>query len=170
MFGVNIVNYNSEYTYKIQTTKGIAQTAQNPITGKLEISSMNTSFWIVDLGHGESADVTVMASRSGYLDGILKFTGTASLGVAYIPTLSNPTWNFSSDNYRTTFKVENMNPLYAFKASTTVGVVSLDAQGNALLTGLKCVDNGTVTVTSSRPGYAEGSANFGASLGCSTNK
>ena len=78
-FTVNMTNYNSLYSLAITTSAGsVAQ--GTPIGSNLPLT-------VSGLTTGQSATITVVATRTGYTDGTSGVVGNATLGGALTPTL-----------------------------------------------------------------------------------
>ena len=70
---MQVSNYDAEFTWDVATTAGSAS-----ISGTGLIT-------VIGLGAGQSATVTVTASRAGFNDGEAEVTGSANVGAALTP-------------------------------------------------------------------------------------
>jgi hypothetical protein len=75
-------------------------------------------------------------------------------GVRIDPVLSH----VSSYDFRFTVQVTNYDAAFTYTVTTTAGVASINSTGLVSVTGLRIDQSATVTVTSTRVGYATGSA------------
>ena len=147
-FTVNVTNYNANYTFTPTTTAGVVTPGTvNGSTLPLTVTGLSTA---------QSATVTVAVTRAGgYRDATASVTATATqLGLA--PTLSSAV---STANGFTT-SITNYDPLYTFTCTSTSGSCALGTVSGATrpltITGLSAGQSATITVTTTRTGYANG--------------
>ena len=151
-FTVQISNYDAEFTWDVVTTAGSAS-----INGTGLIT-------VIGLGAGQSATVTVTASRVGFNDGSAEVTGTANAA----PTPEFGSVSSTDDGF--TVQVSNYDAEFTWDVATTGGSVSINDTGLITVTGLGAGESATVTVTASRVGFNEesaevtGNANVGTAL------
>ena len=141
-FKVQVSNYDAAYSWTASTTEGSVT-----ISG----SGLVT---VTGLTPGQSAMVTISSTRSGYRDGTGNVSGSA-INAALIPAFATPAR--TADGF--TVQVSNYDPAYSWTASTTEGSVTISGSGLVTVTGLKPSQNATITVNSTRSGYAGGAAN-----------
>ena len=114
-----------------------------------------TSCTVTSLSNGTSYTFTVTATNS-------VGTGSASsASSAVIPTGAALTSTFASPSSTAdgfTVQVSNHDSDYTYAATTTAGSVSISNAGLVTVTGLTPGQSATVTITTSRTGYAGGSA------------
>ena len=92
--------------------------------------------------------------RTGYAGGSATATGSASAGSALTPTFATPT--STADGF--TVQVSNYDAAYTWAVSTTAGSATISNAGLVTVAGLTPEQSATVTVTTTRTGYAGGSA------------
>jgi titin len=141
-FTVQVSNHDSDYTYAATTTAG-------------SVSISNAGLvTVTGLTPGQSATVTITTSRTGYAGGSADVSGTATTGAALTSTFASP--SSTADGF--TVQVSNHDSDYTYAATTTAGSVSISNAGLVTVTGLTPGQSATVTITTSRTGYAGGSA------------
>jgi len=155
-FEVNVTNFNAAYAFTPSivagsagaVTKGVASGAILPLT-------------VTGLTGGVSSIVSVATTRAGYAAAAATVTGSAALGAALTPTFSTPVP--TADGF--TVNVTNYNPAYTFTTSIAAGspgAVSTDTASGAILpltvTGLTRGVVSTVSIATTRTGFAAGSA------------
>ena len=144
-FTFSVTNYDSAYLFNVTTsagsiTKGVASGANLPVT----ISGLNA---------GQSATVSVSAVRSGFNTASASISGSASTGAALNPAFGLPVASSSGFSVNIT----NYDSKFNYLASSTVGTASVNSLGTVTVSGLTPGVSATVTVTTSRTGYASGS-------------
>ena len=148
-FTVNVTNYDAAYKFAPQTSAGhvalgVASGTTLPITVQLESRS--------------SATITVTTTRTGYVAGHSTVTGSKLPNVALTPTFSTPI----STATGFAVNVTNYNSAFSFTATSTAGrVVKGNRQNHSLtltVTGLAAGISATITVSTTRRGYAGGSS------------
>ena len=153
-FTVQVSNYDAEFTWDVATTAGSAS-----INGTGLIT-------VIGLGAGQSATVTVTASRAGFNDGSAEVTGNATVGAALTPEFDA----VSSTVDGFTVQVSNYDGAFVWEVSASTGSAAINNSGLITVTGLTPSQTATVNVTASRTGYESGtaeisgSANVGAAL------
>jgi len=152
-FTFNITNYDSAYTWGKSTTAGTV-TFGTPSGSTYPVT-------VTGLAAGTSATVTITTSRTNYNGGTADRSGTANTGAAYTPIISAAT--STADGF--TGQVTNYSASYTWSITTTAGSVSFtgspnipSATYNFTVTGLSSGQSATVTVTTTRTNYANGSA------------
>ena len=153
-FTVQVSNYDDNYSWTVTSTAGSA--------------SINTSglVTLTGLTPGQSATVTVTATRAGVDDGSADVTGSASIADALTPSFDTP----SSTAVGFTVQVNNYDGDFTWTVSASAGSVSINETGLVAVSGLNSGQAATVTVTTTRSGFgngaaeASGSANIGAAL------
>jgi hypothetical protein len=109
---------------------------------------------VTGLAAGASATLTVTTTRAGYAGGSADATA-AALGAALVPAFAAATP--TADGF--TAQLTNYDAQYVWAASATGdGAASVSGAGLATVTGLAAGASATLTVTTTRAGYAGGSA------------
>ena len=140
-FTVAITNHDPDYTWDA-TTDG-------PASASIDGSGLLT---VTGLAPGASTTVTVSTSREGYTDEEDEVTGTA-LAAALDPTFGAVTRTTQGF----TVMITNHDPAYSWNATATNGALAtIDVNGLLTVTGLDPGNSSTVTVTTTRAGYAGG--------------
>jgi len=153
-FTFNVTNYNAAYTYTCTVpggtcTPGTANGATLPVT-------------VTGLAAASAATAVVTTSRTGFLPGTVNVAGASTGYVApgLVSTFGTPT-RFGTGT-TLTVNVTNYNAAYTYALSSTGGTVAWSQQGangatrQLRVTGLTNGVNVTVTVTTTRTGYAAG--------------
>jgi subtilisin-like proprotein convertase family protein/phosphotransferase system HPr-like phosphotransfer protein len=146
-FTVQISNYDAEFTWNVATTAGSANISS---TGLITV---------IGLGAGQSATVTVTASRAGFNDGESGVTGSANLGAALTPEFGA----VSSTTDGFTVQVSNYDAAYVWEVSASTGSAAIDGAGLITVSDLSASQSTTVSVTVSRTGYESGAADISGS-------
>jgi subtilisin-like proprotein convertase family protein/phosphotransferase system HPr-like phosphotransfer protein len=153
-FTMQVSNYNAEFTWDVVTTAGSAS-----INGMGFIT-------VIGLGAGQSATVTVTASRVGFNDGSAAVIGNAATGAALAPEFDAPSSNVTGF----TVQVSNYDVVFVWEVSASTGSAAINDSGLITVSGLAPSQSATVNVTTSRTGYESGiaeisgSADVGAAL------
>jgi hypothetical protein len=134
-FTVTITNYDSNYTWAASVG------SIDAVSGVLTVTGLSA---------GASSTVTVSTSRATYSNGSANVTGTA-LSSALNPGFGSVTRTANGF----TVSITNYDANYTWVA--TSGTV--DSSGLLSVTGLAASATQTVTVSTSRSGYVDGSAN-----------
>ena len=152
-FTFNITNYDAAYTWGKSTTAGTA-TFGTPSGSTYPVT-------VTGLAAGTSATVTINTTRTNYNSGTANRAGTANTGAAYTPIISAVT--STADGF--TGQITNYSSSFNWFISTSAGSVSFtgspniaNATYNFTVTGLSSGQSATVTVTTTRTNYANGSA------------
>ena len=145
-FSFSITNYDSAYTYSVSTSagtavKGLASGSTLPIT-------------ISNLVAGQSANVTITVSRTGFTTTTGTISGSAVTGTALNPTFATPISNSSGF----TVAITNFDSKFTYKATSTLGNVTVSTGGLLTVTGMTPGSSATITVSTSRTGFTSGSA------------
>ena len=146
-FTVQTSNYSTDYIWGKSTTAGLVN---------LSNSGLIT---VTGLGPSESATVTVTTARTGYNNGSAQVSGSAATGSALTPTFDTP--SSTADGF--TVQISNYSTDYTWGKSTTAGTVSISSSGLITVTGLTSGQSATVTVSTTRTGYDNGSAQISGS-------
>ena len=116
---------------------------------------------VTGLAAGTSATVTITTTRTNYNSGTADRAGTANTGAAYTPIISAAT--STADGF--TGQITNYSSSFNWFIATSAGSVSFtgspnipNATYNFTVTGLSSGESATVTVTTTRTNYANGSA------------
>ena len=146
-FTVQVSNYDAEFTWDVATTVGSASISD---TGLITV---------IGLGAGQSATVTVSASRAGFNDGEAEVTGSANVGAALTPEFGAV--SSSADGF--TVQVSNYDAAYVWEVSASTGSAAIDGTGLITVSDLAPSQSATVSVTASRTGYESGAADISGS-------
>ena len=146
-FTVQVSNYDAEFTWDVATTAG--STSING-TGLITVTG---------LGAGQSATVTVIASRAGFNDGSAEVTGSANVGAALTPEFGAV--GSTADGF--TVQVSNYDAAYVWEVSASTGNAAIDGFGLIRVSDLAPSQSATVSVTASRTGYESGEAEISGS-------
>lgn len=141
-FSVQVSNYDAEFTWDVATTAGSAS-----INGTGLIA-------VTGLGAGQSATITVTASRAGFNDGSAEVTGSANVGAALTPEFGAV--SSTSDGF--TVQVSNYDAVYVWEVSASAGNAAINGSGLITVSDLTPSQSATVNVTASRTGYESGAA------------
>jgi titin len=141
-FTVQVSNYDAEFTWDVATTGGSVSIND---TGLITVTG---------LGAGESATVTVTASRVGFNEESAEVTGNANVGTALTPEFGAV--SSTADGF--TAQVSNYDAEFTWDVVTTAGSASIDGAGLITVIGLGAGQSATVTATASRAGFNDGSA------------
>ena len=146
-FTVQVSNYDAQFTWDVATTAGSVS-----ISGTGLIT-------VIGLGAGQSATVTVTASRVGFNDGEAEITGSANVGAALTPEFGAV--GSTADGF--TVQVSNYDAAYVWEVSTSAGSAAIDGAGLITVSDLTPSQSATVSVTASRTGYESGAAEISGS-------
>jgi titin len=141
-FTVQVSNYDAEFTWDVAMTAGSAS-----INGTGLIA-------VTGLGAGQSATITVTASRAGFNDGSAEVTGSANVGAALTPEFGAV--SSTSDGF--TVEVSNYDAVYVWEVSASAGNAAINGSGLITVSDLTPSQSATVNVTASRTGYESGAA------------
>jgi len=150
-FTGSVTNYDSNWNWFVSTSAGTV----NPDI--LSGVSSTQSFSVSGLSAGQSATVTVTTTRTGFNTGSGSTTGTASLGAARNPTFGTNT----RTNGGFTGSVTNYDAAWSWSISSSSGSVSWGTPSGSTypftVSGLSAGQSATVTVTTTRTGFNNGS-------------
>ena len=151
-FGVPVSGYLATQTYAVSVGAGsLGSTPTVSPTAWVGGASVTVS----GLTAGESATVTITASRPGYNNAISSVTGTSQNPTLPQPTFSTP--SSTSDGFTTS--LTNYSSSNSYTLSTSAGSVSSTfGYGTITVTGLAGGASATITMTATRSGYT-GSSN-----------
>ena len=147
-FTVQITNYIADYTW----------TGTATAFGSVSISDTGL-VTVTGVAPGTSSTATITNSRTGYAGGSATATASSTTGAALNPTFGTVT--ATADGF--TVQITNYNASYTW-GTPTVSAGSVTAgtpSGSNLLltvTGLTAGQSATITQTTSRTGYSNGSA------------
>lgn len=145
-FTVQISNYDGAFSWGTSTTAGSASISSS---GVVTVSGLSS---------GASATVTVTTNRSGYATGTASTTGQATSTAG--GDLTGLTPSFGSPSSQTggfTVQINNYDSAYNWSQSTSSGSVTRNSNGLLTVSGLSAGQSATVTVSTSRSGYSNGS-------------
>lgn len=136
-FTTQITNYDPSFTWDLSATSG---------TGSINSSGVLT---VTGITAGSTSTVTVDTSRAGYANGSSTVSGSA-LDAGLTPSLGTPTSTI--DGF--TVAVNNYDPHFTWSVSTDAGSATIDGSNLVTVTGLFAGESATVTVETTRAGYA----------------
>lgn len=141
-FTVSVMNYDPSYTYQVDVDAGVA-----------ELNTQSESIIVTGLALDETAVVTVTTIRDGYAPGTSQVTGN-SLRAALTPAFGPST--STADGF--TVAMMNYDPSFTYDAHVDGSAVAeIDAlTGSVIVYGLAPDETTSVTVTTTRDGYAPG--------------
>ena len=140
-FTIQISNYDAAFTWSATTTAG---------TAAVNSSGLIT---ITGLLPAESATLTASTSRAGYSNSQASVTA-AALQAALTPAFGTPTR--TSDGFSVV--VSNFDAAFDWSVIANAGTTSIDSNGLITVTGVEPGTSSTATVSTTRTGYADGSA------------
>lgn len=146
-FTVQINNYDASYTY----------TGTATASGAVSISGSGL-VTISGVASNTGSTATITTTKSNTLDGSAQVTAT-SLMAALTPTFGSPT--ATADGF--TVQITNFNYSYGWSGTATAsGSVSISGSGLVTVSGVAPDENATVTITTTRDGWPDGSAQVSA--------
>lgn len=146
-FTVQITNYDATYTYAGSATA----------SGSVLISGSGL-VTVSGVASNSGSTATITTTKSNTLDGSAQITAT-SLTAALTPTFGSPT--ATADGF--TVQITNFNYSYNWLGTVTGwGMVTIDNGGLITVSGLSPDENATVTITTTRDGRPNGSAQVSA--------
>lgn len=149
-FTVVITNYDVAYTWSGTATR----------SGTVAITGTNGNglATITGVAANTASVATINTARSGYNNGSAATASTTSLRSALVPTAGAVTSTFGGF----TFTITNYNAAYNFGFVPTAGTVDVSTPTGSNLpvtvTGLTDGQNATISITTTRTGYASGNA------------
>ena len=147
-YTVSITNYDAAFTWATPTvTSGsVAVTSTSGATRVLTVTGLSP---------GTSATITQNTTRSGYTSGSATVSGTSITGAARTPTFGAAT--ATSDGY--TVAITNYEAAFTWAGTATAsGSVAINGSGLVTVTGVAPGTTSVATITTTRSGYASGSA------------
>ena len=142
-FTVQITNYDANFTYGGTATAGGNVAISN--TGLVTVSG---------LAAGTPSTATVTTTRTNYLSGSAPVTAS-SLNAANIPTFGATTP--TADGF--TVQITNYNGAFTYGGTATAnGTVTISNTGLVTVTGVAAGASSTATITTTKVGFANGSA------------
>jgi hypothetical protein len=146
-FEITLSNYSSSYQWSATSLIGTAAaTVSN--AGVVKVTSV---------APGTASTVTVTSRRDGYSREIRTSLSYSSLtGAALIPTFDTSTALSTADGFQ--LNIGNHDPVYTWTGTTSAagGSVAVSNVGRITVTGIAPETSSTVRITSSRPGYFNG--------------
>jgi len=149
-FTVAITNYDTAFTWSGSATRG----------GSVSFSGTtnNGLATITGVAADTGSVATINTTRAGYQSGSVTSTSTNSLAAALTPSVSAATASFSGF----TFNVTNYNSAYTFVLSSTSGTATAGTPTGSTLpitvSGLTSGQSATVSISTTRSGYANGNS------------
>lgn len=143
-FTLQMANYDPAFTYVVSV---VAETSTETAT----VSQSAETITVGSLLPGESATVSVMTSRVGFLTDTTTATPARALYTGLKPTLDTIT--ATADGF--TAHITNYNPAYIWTATSSLesGTATVNGSGLVTVTGVPAHTASIVTVTASRSGY-----------------
>ncbi len=143
-FTVQISNYNALYTWAGTATASGSVAVSG--TGLVTVTNVAT---------GTSSTATITTTRAGYAVGSALVTATSLPSTALTPTFGATTPTARGF----TVQISNYNALYTWAGTATAsGSVAVSGTGLVTVTGVAARTSSTATITTTRAGYAVGSA------------
>ena len=149
-FTVNVINYDPSFQFAASGSAGTLSTSAP--TGSL------IPLKVTGLSMGQSATITVLASRTGNPTGTGRVTSSALLNPALVPAFDPPTPSLTGFSSR----VINYDPAFTWTVKSSRGTVTWGtASGSSrpfTVSGLTAGQTATVTMSTTRTMYYGGSA------------
>jgi len=146
---VTITNYDPAYTWSGSATRGGSVSFSGTLNNGLAT--------ITGVAADTGSVATINTSRTGYQNGTVASASTNSLGAALTPSVSSVTSSLSGF----AFDVTNYDSAYTFSLSSTSGTATAGTPSGKTLpitvTGLSAGQSTTVSISTTRSGYAAGS-------------
>ena len=156
-YTVSATGIAAGYTYEVTVPSGSVTLAGN---GTVTVTGVTPS------GAGTSVVLTLKATRSGYTDRTFTYTGTTK-GAALVPTFGAVTK--TSDGFYATITNYTSTSYQWNKTSSAGGTVTINTSTGVLtVTGLAANTSSTLTVTTVRAGYVDGTATISGTSRSST--
>jgi len=153
-FTVTITNYNPAFTWSGSATRS----GSVSFSGTCNDGGLAT---ITGVAANTASVATITTTLSGYTSGNVVSDSTNSLAAALTPTVSSVTPTFRGF----TFNVTNYSSNYTFSLSTTSGSATAGTPSGSSLpvtvSGLSSGASATVSITTTRSGYADGHGSRG---------
>jgi uncharacterized repeat protein (TIGR02543 family) len=151
-FTVSITNYDAAYTWATPTVSA-GSVAITSTTGSTRVLT------VTGLSPGVSATITQGTTKTGHGNGSATVSGSSTTGAALTPTFGTPTRTAGGF----TVTITNYDADYTWDTATvTAGLVSVTSTSGSnrvlTVTGLNPGASATITQTTSRSGYSNGSA------------
>ena len=141
-FSFQITNFDPSFIWSAISTFGIV--GVNTTSGRVTLNGLQP---------GQSASVSVTASKTGYTSSSSVTSGMALPGPALIPKLSAPV--FTESGF--VFSITNFDRNVTWAAEASEGTVTISDTGSVTVAGLLPGKSADVTVTTTRLGYLSGS-------------
>jgi hypothetical protein len=142
-FTVQISNYDASFTYGGTATAGGTVAISN--TGLVTVSGVAAN---------TSSIATITTTQAGYVAGAAQVTAT-SLSAANTPAFDTPT--ATADGY--TVQISNYDANFTYGGTATAGgTVAISNTGLVTVSGVAANTSSTATITTTRAGYVNGSA------------
>jgi hypothetical protein len=143
-FIVQISNYSSTFTYSATATAGSVSIS---VTGFVTVTGISPN---------TSSTATITTTQTGFANGSAPVTAT-SLFAANTPAFGTPT--ATADGF--TVQISNYDSNFTIAGTATAGSVSINGSV-VTVTGVSPNTSSTATITTTRPGYADGFAQISA--------
>ena len=147
-FTVNVSNYDGAYVWQnaIVTAGSGTVSIGTAANGKLPLT-------VTGMASGDVSSISITASRQNFSDGIAYASGKA-LEAALTPVIGNVV--ATTGGFRAT--ITNFDSTFQWSAQSTLGNAAISGTGDIVVTGVNPQTQVTLTVGTSRTGYAPGSA------------
>ena len=147
-FTVQVSNYDAAYTWAGTATA----------SGSVAINGTGL-VTVTNVAPGTSSTATITTTRTGYVGGTAQVTATSVVGAALTPAFGTPTP--TDDGF--TVLISNYDSAYTWNGTSsesgTVGITdNFDGTGLVTVTNVAPGTSSTATITTTRTGYAGGSA------------
>jgi hypothetical protein len=136
-----VTNYNASFTWNASSSAGGAEISE---TGLVTVTGLAAE---------QSATVTISTTRVGFASGAGDVSGSAATGAALVPVFDEPV--STVDGFMV--QVNNYDSDYTWAVAATAGAASISGSGLVVVEGLTLGQNATLTVSTSRSGFASAS-------------
>ena len=146
-FTVNVTNFDATFVWDSATvTSGIGTVSVGtPSNGVLPLT-------VTGMSPGALGTISIRASKLNYSDGVAFASGTA-LQAPLIPVLGNIV--ATTGGFRAT--ITNFDSAFQWSKQSTLGNSAISPSGDIVVTGVNPQTQVTLTVSTSRTGFASGS-------------
>ncbi len=147
-FTVNVSNYDGAYVWQnaIVTAGSGTISIGTAANGKLPLT-------VTGMAPGDVSSISITALRQNFSDGIAYASGKA-LEAALTPVIGNVV--ATTGGFRAT--ITNFDSTFQWSAQSTLGNAAMSGTGDIVVTGVNPQTQVTLTVGTSRTGYAPGNA------------
>ena len=144
-YTVQITNYDANFNYGVNASLGSVSISG---TGLVTVTGVSP---------GTSSTATITTTRNGYGNGSSQITST-SLNTGLTPSFGNPA--ATVDGF--TVQITNYDANFNYGGTASAGSASINNSGLITVTGVSAGTSSTITITTSRSGYTNESAQISA--------